>query len=1349
MERPPGKILVVDDELVIRKSLRLALEDEGYEVQEAENGQDALVMVSKNPPDCILLDLRMPVMDGLVVLAKVSEEYPLISVVIISGASSTNNILNALRLGACNYITKPIVDLDFLSHAVKNAVERSRLLKENEDYQKSLEALVEERSHKLKEYGRRLDHVAHATRHFAGCQDLDLLSALILRALSENLNARDAVLFFTKGDLLEPMAIRGFEKIRDYMAKNFDAASRPSRLMKVKAPSILNEPLELENCSGSRACIQGPSLAFPLVDSNADTHGVAILAGKKKGAFNELDQEMGTLILSHALESIGVVIASQALKRSEERYRQLVETMNDGLAIIDVNGHLTYANPKLLEKSGYTFDEIKKIRISDIFDPNNKGVWKSQMALQKQGLGDQFELRLVRKDGGVIDALISPQPLFTPEGEYRGSLLAATDITARKTAERALQKSEEQYRELVHSANSIIMKTDSLGRITLFNEYAQKFFGYSEEEVLGKSLLETILPKEDSLGRDMVFMMEKFLEDPDRFRINDHENEKKNGDRVWVMWTNKAIRDEQGELVEILSIGSDITSRRMMEQAIRESEERFRYLADATHEAILIAEEGVCLVANQAASDMFGYSLQELVGDSCLKLFAGEGRTDLNILADMYAGPPKETLALRKDGSSFPVEVKSNAMQYRDKEVTVLAIQDITYKKRSEEALRYAAVERAANKAKGEFLANMSHEIRTPMNGIIGMASLLEDTPLNNEQKDLLQTISSSAESLLRIINDILDYSKIEAGKLDLERIEFDPRSTVEDVTALMAKTAEQKGLQITSLISHKVPSKVVGDPGRLRQVLMNLTGNAIKFTSKGEVIVRALVDEEDRGGATLRFEIIDTGIGVPQSRLSSLYESFTQADPSTTRRYGGTGLGLTISKQLCRLMGGKIGAESKEGEGSLFWFTVKMERPRNMDVAPPAPVSLQGKRILLADARHINRMALTEMFRMWRCQVEHAASGKKCLELLRQATEQGREFDCLIIDYSLADMEGIELGNIILHDPSLNHNQLILAAPPGMLGEGGKLRGIGFAGYLTKPFRHSQLKDMLLAVLAKEDKAQAGESRKMVTRHTLMENSKLRVLLVEDQMVNQKVAVKIIQNMGHGVVVADNGQEGLEAFKNGAFDIVFMDVQMPVMDGLAATAAIRKLESEENRARIPIIAFTAHAMEGDKERFLSAGMDDYLTKPVKKDALTRVMEKATKRSCEAPEDAAPSPIGELDHAEPLDVTQTLKNFENDEALLKECFDYFIKDSGRMINKIKYLLIQDEEGELDKTVHALKGVLGNFAVPYAHSLALNLETQARKGDVEGAKQTFQDLRREILKIIAYMSAYSEGNFFKQ
>ena len=1343
MGQNSGKILVVDDEEPIRRSLCYSLEDAGYEILETDNGASALEIVEKTPPECILLDLRMPGMDGLEVLAQVSKRFPLISVVIVSGANSTTNVLEALRLGACNYITKPIEDLDFLSHTVKNAVERARLLKENHDYQKSLEVLVLERSKKLEEYGNRLDHVAHATRNFAGCQSVEGLSAVILQALAENMQANDGILFFKKGATLVPMAMRGFENSQETLFHSMPQGAKIWRLMQVKAPVLIKEPRYGAMDEDWPESITPPCLALPLVDSNNHTHGIAILAGKDKGNFDELDSEMGMLILSHSLESISIIVASQALKRSEERYRQLVETMNDGLAIIDTELNLTYANPKLLEKIGYTYEEMKNLRITDIVDPENQAIWEYHMAMQQQGVGDQFELRLSRKDGAILHALISPQPLFTQQGEYRGSLLAATDITARIMAEQALKKSEEQYRELVQSANSIIMKTDHKGRITLFNEYAQHFFGYSNQEVLGRNMLETILPKEDSMGRDMVSMMQKFLQDPDRFRINDHENEKKNGDRVWVMWNNKAIRDEQGNLVEILSIGSDITSRRQVEQALRESEERFRCLADATHEAILIVEDGVCLMANQAAVDMFGYSLHELVGDSCLKLFAGESREDLNVLANIYASPPSETQALRKDGSSFPVEVKSNSMQFRDKEVTVVAIQDITYKKRSEEALRYAAVERAANKAKGEFLANMSHEIRTPMNGIIGMASLLEDTPLDNEQKDLLQTISSSAESLLRIINDILDYSKIEAGKLDLESIEFDPRSTVEDVTALMAKTARQKGLELTSLISHKIPSRLIGDPGRLRQVLMNLTGNAVKFTPKGEVVIRAFVAKEDMGEVDLRFEIIDTGIGVPQKRLSSLYESFTQADPSTTRRYGGTGLGLTISKQLCRLMGGRIGAESQEGEGSLFWFTVKMSRPREFGHSPMGTVSLGGKRILLADANHTSRLALTEILRIWNCQVEHASSGHKCLELLGLAQAQNMGFDCLITDYSLSDMEGIELGQKILQDSELKETRLILAAPPGMLGEGARLREMGFSGYLTKPFRHSQLLEMLSTVLARGETIHDPKTQEMVTRHTLLENSRLRILLVEDQLVNQKVAVKTIQGMGHGVVVAENGQEGIEAFMKDSFDLVFMDVQMPVMDGLAATAVIRELEAKEKRPRTPIVAFTAHAMEGDKERFLAAGMDDYVTKPLSRKALARIMEKTQEKSWGENINETSCASQPLDEAPPINIEQTRQNFENDEDLLRECFDYFIKDSGKMVNRARQLIEQNEQEELYRTAHALKGVLGNFSAPKAQSLAMDLETRSQRGDMEGAREIFQALRQEILRIISYMSAYRE------
>ncbi|MBI9075855.1 MAG: PAS domain S-box protein [Desulfatibacillum sp.] len=1341
MGHSQGKILIVDDEAPVRRSLRFTLEDEDYEALEAENGLAALESIREFKPETILLDLRMPGMDGLEVLSRVSEEYPLISVVVVSGAGSMADVLEALRLGACNYITKPIEDLNFLLHTVKNAMERARLLRENHEYQRSLEVLVQERSRQLEEYGKRLDHVAHATRHFAGCQNMESLAAIILQALAENMQARDAVLFCRKDDILTPMAFRGFEDIQKSMDKSWAKGSSIWQLMKVKAPVLIKEHANIPRDEDWPDAIPLPCLALPLVDSTNHAHGITILAGKKQGDFDALDSEMGMLILSHSLESISIIVATQALKQSEERYRLLVETMNDGLAIIDTQRKLTYANPKLLEKIGYSFEELRKTPISQIVDSENQAVFDRQMRLQQQGEGDQFELRLTSKDGSILHALISPQPLFTEQGVYRGSLLAATDITARKQAEQALKTSEEQYRELVQSANSIIMKTDTKGRITLFNEYAQQYFGYDQQEVLGRSMLETILPKEDTLGRDMVAMMDRFLSDPERFRTNDHENAKKNGDRVWVMWTNKAVRDDQGNLVEILSIGNDITTRKQMEQAMRESEERFRCLADATHEAILIVEEGVCLMANQAAVDMFGYSLHELVGDSCLKLFIGENREDLNKLANMYSASPSETQALRKDGSSFPVEVKNNSMQFRNKEVMVVAIQDITYKRRSEEALRYAAVERAANKAKGEFLANMSHEIRTPMNGIIGMASLLEDTSLDTEQQDLLQTISSSAESLLRIINDILDYSKIEAGKLDLESIEFDLRSTVEDVTALMGKTAAQKGLEITSLISHKIPAKLVGDPGRLRQVLMNLTGNAVKFTPKGEVVIRAFVEKENMGGVLLRFEIIDTGIGVPSNRLSSLYESFTQADPSTTRRYGGTGLGLTISKQLCRLMGGDIGAESKEGEGSLFWFTVKMTHPRSLGKIPSGTTDLSDKKILLADANHTSRLALTEALQVWNCRVEHTVSGKGCLELLRQAALEGSPFDCLIADHTLSDMEGIDLGKHVMQDPQVDFTHVILVAPPGMLGEGAKLREIGFSGYLTKPFRHSQLLEMLSTVLAKGGAYPADDNSEMVTRHTLVENSRLRVLLVEDQVINQKVAAKTIQGMGHGVVVADNGQEGVAAYENNTFDLVFMDVQMPVMDGLAATAAIRKVERAENRVRTPIVAFTAHAMEGDKERFLAAGMDDYVTKPLNRKDLEHILDKTLNKVWDDEHKASP-PSPAQEDAPPLNIEQTRANFESDESLIKECFEYFIKDSGKIINKAGKLIEQGHQEELYRTAHALKGVLGNFSVPKAQSLAFDLETQAKRGDLVGARVSFQALRQEILRIISYMSKYN-------
>ena len=670
----------------------------------------------------------------------------------------------------------------------------------------------------------------------------------------------------------------------------------------------------------------------------------------------------------------------------------------------------------------------------------------------------------------------------------------------------------------------------------------------------------------------------------------------------------KMLKEITGDLGFFLHSIGEQRKRKKAEEELKNLKEYNETIVTHLGEGILIEDtKGLITFVNPSLEQIIGYKSKELIGKHWKHIIPKEDLIKIKGKTNSRSSTHAEKYEARlkaKDGRIIPVLISAQTLIKGDKFVGVLsAFTDIT------DLVEARKDAQTANQAKSEFLANMSHEVRTPMNGIIGMTELALGTKLSREQFGYLEAIKEAGESLMTIINDILDFSKIEAKKIKIENLNFNFRDSLGDIVSAMALQAHKKDIELVYRVNSDIPDYLIGDPGRIRQILFNLISNAVKFTQKGEVAVEVRMKEKDNSHIHLQFTVRDTGIGIPEKQQEKIFKAFTQADGSTTRKYGGTGLGLTISTQLIHLMNGDIWVESKAGEGSRFHFTLRLGiqiEPKEQ-LVPVELLDIRGLPVLVVDDNATNRFLLKEMLANWNMKPTLASSGRSGLRLLKQGINQKRPFALAVIDSQMPEMDGFELARRIQSNPLFKNLRLMMLTSSGMRGDAARCRELGILAYLTKPVKQSELLNTIMIILSKDTVQKSPEP--LITKYSIRESHKrLRILVVEDNPINQKVAAHILQKYGNTVILANDGKEALEAFKKEEFDLILMDVQMPVMDGFQATAAIRKVERSTGK-HIPIIALTAHTMKGDREKCVEAGMDDYVSKPIKPDVLFQTID--------------------------------------------------------------------------------------------------------------------------------------------
>ncbi len=1058
-----------------------------------------------------------------------------------------------------------------------------------------------------------------------------------------------------------------------------------------------------------------------------------------------------------------------ALRESEERYRDLFENANDIIYTHDLKGNYTSINKATELMSGYTEEECLQMNVAKVIAPEYLQL-ATDMVMQKakDQSSSTYEIEIFVKDGRRVTLEVNSR-LNHQNGKAVGVQGIARDITARKRAEKeraaiaeitesmSSTSNLEELLERVHTSISKVCYAENCLialRDTETEQFQQAFYADIHKFEPPKDLDNSCIAYVYRSGKPLLMGKELFnsLVERGDVELVGHLSDS------WLGVPLKTLSETIGVLVvqhydtenvysqkdiDFLStVGNQIAvaiERRRAEEALRESEAKFKDLFDhapvAYHE---LDKHGNIVKVNLTEQRLLGYSAEEMEGRKAWEFIIDKVSQDATSakLAGQVPLTPFERTFIKKDGGLIPMLVEDQLIRDNSGEVIGIrsTLHDISELKEMERELKEArdvALESA--RLKSEFLANMSHEIRTPMNGVIGMTGLLLDTELNKDQREFAEAIRNSGDALLTIINDILDFSKIEAGKLQFETLDFNLRNTVEAAVELLAEQATEKRLELASLIDSDVPTNLIGDPGRLRQVLTNLIGNAVKFTDLGEVIVRVTREGDTPNGAMVRFAVTDTGIGVSKAVQRNLFQAFRQADGSTTRKYGGTGLGLAISKQLVELMGGQIGVESVVGEGSTFWFTACFElQPVEIETEVSTRTSLNNIRALIIDDNATNRKILSHQLTTWGVIHDEADSGKTALEMLYRAATDGRSYDIALLDLMMPGMDGFELAKAIKSDPVIAPVRILMLTSYGHRGDRATALEAGVSAYLTKPIRQSHLFDTLVEVvdqIPSRDELPVDSDKLLPTvelSNTGATSTKL-VLIAEDNVVNQKVAVRLLQKLGYRADAVGNGAEAIEACERIRYDVVLMDCQMPVMDGYKATSEIRRRQGAERYT--PIIALTANALKGDRERCIEAGMDDYVSKPVRPEALKEVLDRVFAQQSDSNNEDCPIDVlrlfelfGEQDSAET-------------EALLKVCLDEITGDLLELVSAWK----AGRAPQVENIVRTIRETSSNFGFICLLEPLDELSAASTKTDVE-IGQMVNQLRRELGRLKNYMAS---------